>query len=190
MANPKLKRGDTVILLYMDGETLPPGISGVVTKSYELFGTEQYDVDWENGSKLSLIAGEDAWKLKPTKEQIKEDDQSDFIANNLDILRLLNMNFFVNYLKILKESGITNMMGSAPYLYTGRERIEHEFKYKHIPNEEAFEELLDKANTSQAYMINGVIDYLNKKGLDENMENINKYVRLFSNKIVNFYILS
>lgn len=190
MTNPKLKPGDRVVLLYMDGESLPPGITGIVKKSHVLFGTEQYEVDWEDGSKLSLISGEDAWKLKSTKEQIKEDNQSDFILKNLEMLKFLNMNFLIKYLKMVQKSGITNMFGAAPYLYMGKERIEHEFKYEHIPNEEAFEEMLDNANEAQAYMINGVINYLNKKGIEESMENVNRYLKTFSNKVLNFYILN
>ena len=101
MTNPKLKPGDTIILLYMDGETsVPPGTEGTVTKSYEVFGSEQYDVKWENGSTLSLISGEDAWKLKSPKKQIKEDNQSDFILKNLNELKFLNMNFLIKYLKM------------------------------------------------------------------------------------------
>ena len=90
---------------------------------------------------------------------------------------------------MVRESSITNMMGASPYLYIGRERIQHEFKYKDIHNEEAFEEVLDHANQAQAEMINGVINYLNDKGIEEDMSSINKYLQRLSTKIIQTYTL-
>jgi len=77
MANPKLKRGDTVILLYMDGETLPPGTWGTVKSVYTVFGSTDYSVIWDDGdkdnvgelvSRLSLIATQDAWDFGGKKK--------------------------------------------------------------------------------------------------------------------------
>jgi hypothetical protein len=79
------------------------------------------------------------------------------------------------------------MYGASPYLYMGRERIEHEFKYKDIHNEEAFEEVLNHANQAQAEMINGVINYLEDKGIEEDMSSINRYLQRFAAKIVQTY---
>jgi hypothetical protein len=189
MINPKLKPGERVILLHMDGETsVLPGTWGTVIKAYELFGSDQYDVNWDNGSTLSLISGDDMWDNKERKKKnIKEDTSNDFFMNNIEVFKYFNMKFLKKYLLLIRESGITNMYGAGPYLYMGRERIVHEFKYKDIGNEEAFEEVLQYSNQAQAEMINGVIDYLNDKGIEEDMSNINKYVQRFSTKIVQTY---
>jgi len=189
MINPKLKPGERVILLHMDGETsVLPGTWGTVIKAYELFGTDQYDVKWDNGSTLSLIGDEDMWDNKERKKKtIKENDRDKFFMNNIDVFKYFNMKFFKKYLLMIRESSITNMYGAGQYLYMGRERIEHEFKYKDIHNEEAFEEVLDHANQAQAEMINGVINYLNDKGIEENMSSINTYLQRFATKIVQTY---
>ena len=189
MINPKLKPGDRVILLHMDGETsVLPGSWGTVTRAYVLFGTEQYDVEWDNGSKLSLIGDTDMWDTKERKRKtIKEDDRNKFFMENIDVFKHFNMKFLQKYLLMVRASGITNMYGASPYLYMGRERIEHEFKYKDVPNEDAFEEVLDNANQSQAEMINGVINYLEEKGIDEDMSSINRYLQRFATKIVQTY---
>ena len=189
MINPKLKPGERVILLHMDGETsVLPGTWGTVIKAYELFGTDQYDVKWDNGSTLSLIGDEDMWDNKERKKKtIKEDDRDKFFMNNIDVFKYFNMKFLKKYLLMIRESSITNMYGAGQYLYMGRERIAHEFKYKDIHNEEAFEEVLDHANQAQAEMINGVINYLNDKGIEENMSSINKYLQRFATKIVQTY---
>jgi len=189
MINPKLKPGERVILLYMDGETsVLPGTWGTVKRAYELFGTDQYDVEWDNGSKLSLIGDEDMWDNKERKKKtIKEDDRDKFFMNNIDVFKYFNMKFLKKYLLMIRESSITNMYGAGQYLYMGRERIQHEFKYKDIHNEEAFEEVLDHANQAQAEMINGVINYLEDKGIEGDMSSINKYLQRFATKIVQTY---
>jgi hypothetical protein len=88
---------------------------------------------------------------------------------------------------MIRESSITNMLSAAPYLYMGRERIEHEFKYKDIHNEEAFDEVLRHSNQAQAEMINGVINYLEDNGIEEDMSSINRYLQRFASKIVQTY---
>ena len=189
MINPKLKPGERVVLLHMGGETsVLPGTWGTVKKVYELFGTDQYDVEWDNGSTLSLIGDEDMWDNKERKKKsIKEDIGNDFFMKNIDVFKYFNMKFLKKYLLMIRESSITNMLAAAPYLYMGRERIEHEFKYKNIHNEDAFEEVLDHADQAQAEMINGVINYLEEKGIDEDMGNINRYLHRFASKIVQTY---
>jgi hypothetical protein len=189
MINPKLKPGERVILLHMNDETsVLPGTWGTVRRAYELFGTDQYDVEWDNGSTLSLIGDEDMWDNKERKKKtIKEDDRDKFFMNNIDVFKYFNMKFLKKYLLMIRESSITNMYGAGQYLYMGRERIQHEFKYKDIHNEEAFEEVLDHANQAQAEMINGVINYINDKGIEENMSSINTYLQRFATKIVQTY---
>ncbi len=80
------------------------------------------------------------------------------------------------------------MFGAGDYLWMGSERIKHEFKYKDIPNEEAFEKVLEMADQAQAEMINGVIDYLESEGIEEDMSTINKYLKRFATKILENYI--
>lgn len=189
MINPKLKPGDRVVLLHMKGETsVSPGTWGTVTRAYKLFGTDQYEVDWDNGSSLSLIADEDMWDIKERKRKtIKEDDRNDFFMKNIDVFKYFNMKFLKKYLLMIREASFTNMYGASPYLYMGRERIEHEFKYKDIHNEDAFEEVLKHSDQAQAEMINGVINYLEDKGIEEDMSSVNRYLQRFATKIVQTY---
>jgi hypothetical protein len=189
MINPKLKPGERVVLLHMNDETsVLPGTWGTVKRAYELFGTDQYDVEWDNGSTLSLIGDEDMWDNKERKKKtIKEDDRNKFFMDNIDVFKYFNMKFLKKYLLMIRESSITNMYGAGPYLYMGRERIEHEFKYQDIHNEESFEEVLDHANQAQAEMINGVINYLEDKGIEQDMSSVNRYLQRFATKIVQTY---
>ena len=75
--------------------------------------------------------------------------------------KMTTLNKFYNFkkvsqfFKVLRDSGIINMWQAPSLLYIGKERLEHEFKYKHIPDEEKFEELLDMANGIQRLMTVG-----------------------------------
>jgi hypothetical protein len=192
MVNPELKKGDRIILLHMSYESsVPDGTHGTVTSVDKVFGDIQYGVDWDNGSKLALLSDTDAWDKEErfkVKKRITE-DRDKFIMNNIELFKYFNIKFLKKYLLMIREASFTNMMAAAPYLYMGRERIEHEFKYKNINNEDAFEEVLDHANQAQAEMINGVINYLNDKGIEEDMSNINRYLNRFASKIVQTYTL-
>lgn len=192
MINPELKKGDRIILLHMSEEnSVPDGTLGTVYSVDKVFGDVQYGVEWDNGSKLALLSDTDMWDKEErfkSKKRITE-DRDKFIMDNIELFKYFNIKFLKKYLLMVRESSITNMMGASPYLYIGRERIQHEFKYKDIHNEEAFEEVLDHANQAQAEMINGVINYLNDKGIEENMSSINKYLQRFATKIVQTYTL-
>jgi hypothetical protein len=173
----------------MSGEiSMHPGECGIVTSVDKVFGVTQYGVDWDNGSRYSLLSDTDAWKFE--KKQIKEDEitKMDVLYKNIEVFRFFKMGFLRKYLLAIRRASFVNMIGSAPYLWMGRERIEHEFKYKDISNEEAFEEVLSMANQAQAEMINGVIDYLESEGIEEDMSSINKYLKRFATLIVQNYM--
>ena len=80
------------------------------------------------------------------------------------------------------------MLGAAPYLYMGKRRIQHEFEYKNISNEDEFETVLDNADQAQAEMINGVMNVLGSEKKEMSLENINRYLRKYSTKVLMNYI--
>ena len=187
--NPKLKVGDRICLLYMSGEvSMHPGECGVVKSVDTIFGEVQYGVKWDNGSSLALLSDTDAWKLE--KKQIKEDelDRMNVLYKNIDVFKFFKMGFLHKYLRAVRKASIVNMFEAPPYLWMGSERIKHEYKYKDIHNEEAFDEMVDMSDQAQAEMINGVINYLDDQGIEENMDNINKYLRKFATMIVQNYM--
>lgn len=63
--NPKLKKGDRIVLYYMKDESLSPGTKGTVTGTrVDPFSQSgiMITVEWDNGSTLSLMPEEDIWK--------------------------------------------------------------------------------------------------------------------------------
>ena len=186
--NPPLKPGDRIILLSMHGETMAPGLKGVVTRIQSVVGTDVMYVDWENGRTLALLSDTDAWTLDES-EPIQEAYNNEWLSKNLDIANF-DTNTLVEFLLKVKESGITNMFGAAPYLWMGRERIEHQFEYHDFNDEkqEKFDEMLDMANEAQSAMINGVIKILEKEKKELSVETINRYLQKYSQKILMHYV--
>ncbi len=209
MLKPKLDVGDKIVLIEMTDEysSVPPLTKGVVVSVSEVLGDTQYSVKWENGSRLALLTCCDQWVKEDYYEKIKklkkekldilkkkditensEYEKSKVIMKNIDVFKHFNMRFLYQYLKMIRESGIVNMLGASPYLYMGRDRIKHEFEYKDIPHEDEFEKVLENANQSQAEMINGVIKVLESEKKETSLENINRYLNRYSNKVLMNYI--
>lgn len=206
MINPELEIGQEVILLHMEDETsIAPGTKGKVVAKSVVFGDTQYTVKWENGSQLAIISSCDLWdtpenmskrkkrvqEIEIKKKSITEVDEferSKKLMQNIDVFKHFNMRFLNQYLKMVRDSGIVNMFGASPYLYMGKDRIEHEFKYRDVHNEESFEQVLENANQAQAEMINGVINVLNSEGKEESLENINRYIQRYAQKVLSNYM--
>lgn len=190
MLNPKLNEGDRVLLLHMEGEMVSPGTKGVVKSiSRDPFEKDEviYNVKWDDGGSLSLLSATDAWKK--IEEPIKESfEQAKWFMDNKIIVECFDTRFLGEFLEKVRQSGITNMFGASPYLYMGREKIEHEFKYKNIHNEDIFEEVLDMADEAQHKMINGVIKVIEKEGKDVSIELVNRYIQRYSSLLLNYWI--
>jgi hypothetical protein len=67
-----------------------------------------------------------------------------------------------DFLNKLRDSGVVNMVASYPYLYLGKERIEHEHKYTY-KNEDEFNEVLNMAEDIRNVMIRGAFKHLDSK---------------------------
>jgi hypothetical protein len=102
--------------------------------------------------------------------------------------KMTTLNKFYNFkkvsefFKVLRDSGIINMWQAPSLLYIGRERLEHEFKYKDIPDEEKFEELLDMADDMQRLMTVGAqmkISKANENTGDEETDDYDEFDRKY-----------
>jgi hypothetical protein len=185
---PALKKGDRIMLLSMEDESMMPGLKGVVMSIVNVGGDDIIHVDWENGRRLNLISSLDAWTYDDSS-RINEAYNSEWLSKNLDIANF-DTNLLVDFLLKLKESSIVNMFGAAPYLWMGKERIEHQFAYHDFSpqKQEKFDEMLEMANDAQSAMINGVIKILEKEKKELSVENINRYLQRYSQKLLMHYV--
>lgn len=82
-------------------------------------------------------------------------NQTEALKKYTKLKKYYDFKLIFEYLETLRKTGITNMFGAAPFLYIGKERLEHEFKYKNIPDEEEFEELLDMSEDVKNDIVRG-----------------------------------
>lgn len=185
--NEKLKIGDNITLYHMEGEKyISPGTKGVVTSVNEIFGEIIYSVNWENGSKLSILADTDYWKLNK-KINESESDRMSVLMKDLENMKFFDVSFLYNYLKKIKNCGVVNMFFSSPFLYMGKDRMNIELQY-HRMNNEFCDEILELADESQHKMVIGVMKILEKEKKDYDLDKVNVYLKKYSKKILDNYI--
>jgi hypothetical protein len=200
MINPELNPGDRVVVLHMEDEfsAVPIGTAGTVKSHSKVFGDDQYNVNWDNGSSLALISSVDIWDTEESmiaKRTIKkkvvegEYEKNLNLLKNIDVFKNFNMKFLQKYLLAVRESSIVNMFDAADYLWLGRERIEHEFKYKDIHNEDAFEKVLEMADQAKSEMILGVMNVLENEGKEDSLENVNRNIKRYAFKVLQNYMM-
>ena len=192
--NPPVKPGDKIICYHMDGETgVPAGTKGtVITVSRDPFETDTdgkiIGVNWENGSKLSLLSTTDAWKKVAEKIQESSSPEYDFFSKNPEVFENFDYKFLKKYLLKLRESGVINMFLAAPFLYSGNEWIDR-YHGEHQEDNEAFQEVLEMADEAKNKMIQGLLKYMESKNMDmDDMSRVNNLINRFAMKINQFYI--
>lgn len=191
--NPELEVGDRVVLLRMAEEDLMAGTKGTVTRKSFVIDQIQYSMEWDNGSKLALLANEDKYMLLKDLEDRKAKKKGNItemdakvIHDNREIFENFNMNLLWKYYKALQKSGITNMLQSSQYFYLGKERIAHEFHYKET--NEHFDEVLEMADEVKNNLISGVLKIMDKKDADYDLSRISSMVNRYSSKIVSLIV--
>jgi len=196
--NPPLEVGDKIVCYHMEGETsVEPGTTGTVTRitrdPFEVSGESIINVNWDNGSKLALITRTDAWKLidrKKIDEQVNLNSGWDFFEKNRDVFEYFDWRWFRDYLKLVQDSGIVNMLSAAPFIYSGKEHIDRYYG-EGREDDEVFQKLLDAADESKDKFISNIFDYIQDKDIDvslDDMDKINSLARKFSEALLGAYI--
>lgn len=192
--NPELEAGDRIILLHMEDQysKVPMGTKGTVIKKVNLpFGMgSQYQVNWDNGSKLDLIPGEDSWILdKDKKLPIKEGIESD-IAGKLmkykDVVKNIDYHTVMDFLELVRKSGLVNMFQAQAFLEIDKPNL-HKLIYRVGGEPEEHPELFDKIDDVRNVIINEVIRILQEQGSEMTDSEINRTYRKITSKLMNFY---
>jgi hypothetical protein len=200
--NPELNPGDRVICILMDDaySQVHMGTRGTVSTSSVVFGYRQYNVDWDNGSRLALIDGVDKWvkeedmvnRKKKTEESVMVTTKKGFLKENFfqqnkELFKYFNHSFLHKFIKKLRESSVVNMLGAAPYFVIGSERIAHEHHYDENKNEEAFDEVVKMGDQVRDEMIRGSMKLLEAEGKEITPESVKKIMDIYSRKMVMAY---
>jgi hypothetical protein len=206
--NPKLEEGDRIVLIMMPGETsVSYGDRGTINKVNHARSFIQYFVDWDNGSRLALI--EDLGDESNTIDKwIKEDDfdnlmyskkrknlgesdqknKMEHLISNVEVFRTFDRVFLFSFLEKLRESGITNMFGAAPYLYMGSDIIAIVHKYDENKDDDAFDELVEMADEAKDKMIQGAVKILQKEGKEITVESVSRVIKRYSSKVLDMWM--
>jgi len=191
MINPKLRIGDRVVMLYMDGESFKPGVVGTVTGISNVFNDTHYLVDWDNGSRLQILSDVDKWikeedwiQMKNKRKGIKESFDPDFKKKFGDLTKYYKMSKIHKFMDELRQSGVINMFGSSPYLYLGKERIAHEHYYS--DTNEHFDNVLEMADEVKNLMIQGALKKVEDQDIEIDLRTVERVLKKDALKIVEF----
>lgn len=194
--NPKVKVGDRISLLYMEDEfDVNPREKGTVTSvSRDPFETDEcyiISVKWDGGSTLSLLSCRDVYRLIESKvneqtDSSRSEQQIDFIINNRDVVLNFNRQKIFEYLDVLRKSGVINMFGAAPFLFSGRDWIDRYYG-ENEENNEAFQEILEMADDIKNEMILGMLKTF--KDNTPALGDMDHLIRKLSNRMVNYWMM-
>ena len=193
--NEKLNVGDEVICYHMEHESsVSPGMVGVVTKvQKDPFEPDKdaliISVNWQNGSKLSLISTTDVWK-KIQSKQIDEQiggPEYDYFRRNPEIFENFNWRFLREYLKKVQKASPVNMFQAGPFLYSGKKWIDRYYGENNEDNQD-FQEMLDNSEEAKDVMIHGTLKWMESKGMEIDLDDVNRVIRRLAPKIVELYM--
>jgi len=193
--NPELKKGDRIILVHMDGESLGTGIKGEVTGISQTpsFGGQnsyQYNVRWfdEEGnqfSQLSLLPDVDAWIMDPDfqQENIQEinfRNLDDLIAKGdfLAAFSKQDLEEVYKFLELERQIGSHNMaMEGGKFLMVGPSYIEDFFRlqrYHRDYDEILIEKLISRSQNMRDMFIRNAMKYLENQDKELSINNIQR----------------
>jgi hypothetical protein len=148
-------------------------------------------VKWDDGSTLSILSKYDFYKVIETavnESDSKPEGKYTVLVNNLDIVRAYDMRWFKEYLELVRKSGITNMFGASPFLYSGKQHIDRYYG-EGREDDENFQNLLNDADEARNKMISGTMKFLEQKGKDStDIDAISRNISINANKLLSIWM--
>ena len=94
-----------------------------------------------------------------------------------------------DFLVKLRNSGVMNMLESSPFMYSGRDYLENYLRFKDYELEDdELEELYDAADMSRNAMVGLAMEYVESKGEEPTIENMNRSLRFLTRQLFNYYV--
>ena len=196
--NPELKKGDRIILVHMDGETLGTGIKGEVlgiskTPSFGGQNSYQYNVRWfdDEGnqfSQLSLLPDADAWIIDPefgqkNIQEINFKNLDDLISKGdfLSVFSKKDLEEVYKFLELERRIGSHNMaLEGGKFLMVGPSYIEDFFRLQRYnrdydeDKEILIEKLLSRSQNMRDMFIRNAMKYLENQDKELSINNVQR----------------
>ena len=209
--NPKLKKGDRVILVNMPGEKLDTGDKGKVIKIGDqpsnelgfdyLYKMEWYDDDGKIISDLSLLPQSDTWMLD------REYDQNDLNeARIIDLDELISrhewsrlfkksdLKSIMEYLFAIKQLGVVNMYESGQFLGKTEDYLTTYFnlyrKQRDLNDKDKklIKKILEMSEMVRNIMISAAINDLEQKNKEITGSSATYRVNRLATEVVNYFM--
>jgi hypothetical protein len=211
--NPKLKEGDRIVLIYMPGEDVDTGTKGKVRKitPQPSFGTEfdyMYDVEWYDEddkviSTLSLIPQSDTWMLDPefnqkNLQEARFTELDDLIKHHewSKLFKKSDLTYILDYLKVIRELGVVNMMEAGQFLGQTKEYLTKYFDLHRMQREldddkeELIEKIIDMSDKVRNIMISASITDLECKNQEITGRSATNRLNRLAGELLRWYIKS
>ena len=209
--NPKLKKGDRVILVNMPGEKLDTGDKGKVIKIGDqpsnelgfdyLYKMEWYDDDGKIISDLSLLPQSDTWMLDREYDQNNLNeariiDLDDLIKRHewSRLFKKSDLKYVMEYLDIIRRLGVVNMFESGQFLNQTKEYLTKYFDLYRMQqdlddkNKEMIEKILEMSENVRNIMISAAINDLEQKNKEITGSSATYRVNKLATEVVKYFM--
>ena len=209
--NPELKKGDRIILINMPGESLFAGTKGIVEKIEKVpsFGGQegyQYRISWVDDddnviSTLSLLPNEDSWLLDPEYNQNNLNEARitdiDALIKKADWLKLFkraDLKYILEYLELIRQSGVVNMFQSGQFLAQTGYYIRKFFEFYALQNnldendEELYEKIVEMSDKVRDIMIRAAVMDLSRNNREITTGSAENRLRRLTTEVVKEYM--
>jgi len=195
--NPKLEPGDRIVLLHMDDpySAIRMGTKGTVLKMVTLpFGMGyQYNIKWDNGSTLDLLPDTDSWILatdvKPKTNLTTEEFGNELktLSKHKDIIKNMDYRPVLDYLKLVQESGLVNMLQAMPFLMTDSHDL-HKLIYKFDGEPDDYPELFENVDNVKQILVSETIRIMEENNMEFNDTTINRVFQKVCKAVMEMYV--
>jgi hypothetical protein len=212
--NPELKKGDRIILIHMDGESIVAGTKGEVIEKEKVpkFSKNdlgyQYRMKWYDNegnvvSSFSLIPEDDGWiydksYYEKESDQINEIDSRnlDDVMNYAELLLTLpksKMKIVMEYLELIRRLGIVNMFQAGSFIGVSSDYFKDYMKmksYEHEYDEELVEEITEMVDEVKNIVISASIEYLEKNNKEVTVRSVQRRMEIIARTCLKVFMNS
>jgi hypothetical protein len=188
---------DRIVLIYLDDPYIhiPVGTKGTVVKIVKLpfdMGY-QYNVKWDNGSTLDLLPETDSWILatdvKPKTNLTTEEFGNELktLSKHKDIIKNMDYRPVLDYLKLVQESGLVNMLQAMPFLMTDSHDL-HKLIYKFDGEPDDYPELFENVDNVKQILVSETIRIMEENNMEFNDTTINRVFLKVCKSVMEMYV--
>ena len=212
--NPKLKKGDCIVLIYMPGEDVDTGTKGKVISIGQapsfggrigyMYNVEWYDDDNKVISTLSLLPETDSWILDPEYTQNDLNESKNRVITDLDelinrhewsrLFKKSDLKYIMEYLEVIRQLGVVNMFQSSQFLGQTKDYLTAYFNLHRMQrdldedDEEMIEKILEMSENVRNIMISAAVTDLERNNKEITGRSATNRVNKLSTELVKHFM--